>query len=89
MVLRNGYKKSGMCARMEVSGGLVTNCGNALTVEEKSSCLIVRRDTLKQCQCIADTVGGSGGELRWVEESIDGYNLLQQGGHHAFVHESV
>lgn len=89
VVLRNGYKKSGMCARMEVSGGLATNCGNALTIEEESSCLIVRRDTLKQCQCIADAIGGGGGELRWVEESIDGDNLLQQGSHDAFVHESV
>lgn len=89
VVLRNGYKKSGMCARMEISGGLITNCGIALTIEEESSCLIVRRDTLKQCQCIADAVGGGGGELRWVEESINGDNLLQQGSHYAFVHESV
>lgn len=89
VVLRNGYKKSGMCARMDVSGGLVTNCGNALTVQEESSCLIVRCDTLKQCQCIAHAVGGGGGELRGIEESIDGDNLLQQGSHHAFVHESV
>lgn len=89
VVLRNGYKKSGMCARRSVSEWLGADFVEAHTIEEECSCLIVRGNTLQKSQCIADAVGGGSSELRWVEQSIDGNDLLQQGGHHAFVIVSI
>ena len=74
-----------MCAAKHVSGNSVMSHVEAHTIEEESSRLIVRCNTLQKSQRIADAVGGCSGELRWVEQSINGYNLLQQGSHHAFV----
>lgn len=53
------------------------------TVEEQCAGLVVGGHTLKKGQGIADPVGGSSGELGGVEEGVDRYDLLDQGGHDA------
>lgn len=45
--------------------------------------------TLQQRESIADSVRGSSSELRWVQEVIDGDNLLHQGGHNTYTDLSV
>lgn len=53
------------------------------TVEKQCAGLIVGGHALEKGQSIADPVGGGGGELGGVEEGVDGYDLLDQGGHDA------
>ena len=49
---------------------------NSHTVQKQSSGLAVRCDTLKQRQGIANSVGSGCGELRWVQERVNGDDLL-------------
>lgn len=53
------------------------------TVEEQCAGLVVGGHALKKGQSIADPVRGSSGELGGVEEGVDRYYLLDQGGHDA------
>lgn len=53
------------------------------TVEKQGAGLVVGGHALEKGQSIADPVRGGGGELGGVEEGIDGYDLLDQGGHDA------
>lgn len=65
----------GVKERIEIEG----NVG----VEEQGAGLVVGGHTLEESQSIADPVGGGSGELGGVEEGVDGYNLLDKGGHDA------
>jgi hypothetical protein len=47
-----------------------------VSTQEEASSLTVRGDTLEQRQSIADTVRGSCGELRGVQQGVDGDDLL-------------
>lgn len=53
------------------------------TVEEQCAGLVVGGHALEEGQSIADPVGGGSGELGGVEKGVDGYDLLDEGGHDA------
>ena len=46
------------------------------TTKEETAGLAVRSNTLQQSQCIADSVGSGGSELRWVEQWVYRDDLL-------------
>lgn len=60
-----------------------------MRVQEELACLVVTGDALKKGESIADAVGGSGGELRWVEEWVDGNDFLEEGRHDTYQGSSV
>jgi hypothetical protein len=41
----------------------------------------MRSDTLEKRKSVANTVGSSSGQLRRVEQGVDGNDLLEEGGH--------
>ena len=53
------------------------------TVEEQCTSLVVGGHALQKGKSIADPIGGRGGELRGIEEGVDGDDLLDEGGHDA------
>jgi len=64
VVLRNGYRKRGICAR-KVSNCIASHGGH--TVQKKSSGLVMGCYTLQECEGVADSIGSSSGELGRVK----------------------
>lgn len=44
----------------------------------------MRSNTLEKRKSVADTVTGSGGQLRRVEQWVDGDDLLEERGHYTW-----
>ena len=53
----------------------------APTAQEEATGLSVGRYALKERERVANTVASGGCQLRWVEERVDGDDLLEKGGH--------
>lgn len=51
------------------------------TSQEKPSRFVVGCDTLKEGECVTDTIGRSRRKLGWIQKRVDGDDLLQQRGH--------
>lgn len=49
----------------------------------------MRRNTLEQSQCVADTIRSSCSELGGVQQWVNGDDLLEQGGHDAYNHSQL
>lgn len=48
------------------------------TIQEESASLVVGSNALQQSKRVADPVRGSSGELRRVEQGVDGDDLLEE-----------
>ena len=68
-------KERNVCCNWSV-GAWILRIGQHTTQEEAAS-FGMRCNTLKQCKSIADAIGGGGGQLRRVQQWVDGNDLLE------------
>lgn len=72
--------------QMSCDGGSVyarVRSGIPPTTQEQCPGLVVTRNTLQQCQGIADTIACGRSKLTGIQEGIHRNDLLQQAGHHS------